>query len=549
VLVVLLVSWQAAVKPDNYNRLWKKVRQYSQKDLPQSALKTVAVIYDKAKSDGNESEVIKSLLYRISLQSKYQENFRLKSIRLFEKEQQTASPVEKQLLSSLLGQLYQGYFDNHLNEILNRKTPAAADTSFTTLDARQWNLKIQNTYLASVSSPELLGKIQLSDFSAFLQNDSSAYGLWPSLYDLLADRAILYFSSNDAQRWLPKGNTKLDTSLFVPADRFVKIDFSGDTTTVTGHVLLLFQHLLRLHKSQNHPVAFVDADLKRLDFVKSQLPYDFQTDLAFSHALESLLQQLKDQDVSVRIAHRLAQTYLLLDQYHKSGINYLIKAEKICKDAVRSFPAAPFANNCKNIILQINQPSFGMKMQQALLPDKPFLALINVKNTPKLWFKIVKIPSGIKSGNAAGNTRILMRKYLRKSAVTKWEQTFPFVPDYRKHTAEIAIPALPAGSYVVFVSDDAQFAPKSTVLYQQVQVTRLAMLSQKNNNAQALDVYLLDRSTGAAVSGVVVKVFANSYNYQLRRQKLISLGTFSSNVSGFLQIPLKKALVPKAWLC
>jgi hypothetical protein len=537
---VLLVSWQANIKQDNYNRLWKKVRQYSRKDLPKSALKTVALIYSKAKAEGNESQLVKSLLYRISLQSKYQENFRLKSIRLFEKEQQTASPVEKQLLSSLLGQLYQGYFDSHLNEILNRKTSAVAgDTSLATLDARQWNLKIQKAYLASVSSPAALGRVHLSDFSAFLQNDSSAFILWPSLYDLLADRAIIYFSSNDAQRWLPKSKTVPDTNLFAPAGSFIKMDFSEDTASVTGTVLLLFQHLLRLHKAQNHPAAFVDADLKRLDYVKSQLPYNFATYLAFSHALEKMLQQADNEVVSVRIANRLAQTYLALDQYHKNKTNYLIKAEETCNKVLKAFPLAPFANECKNIISQINRPVFGMKMQQALLPDKPFLALINVKNSPKLWFKVVKIPSEIKPGDAAENIRIQMQKYLRKPAVKKWEQAFPFVPDHRNHTAETAMPALPAGSYVVFVSDSAQFTENSTVLYQQIQVTTLSLLSQKNNSAQALDVYLLNRASGMAVPDGTVKVFASLYNYRLRQQKLISLGKFFSNDAGFLQIPLK----------
>ena len=539
-LLLLLVSWQADVKPDNYSRLWKKVRQYSQKDLPKSALKTVALIYAKAKADGNESQVIKSLIYRISLQSTYQENFRLKSIYLFEKEWQTAPPVEKQLLSSLLGQLYQGYFDSHLEKILSLKTSAVAgDTSLLTCNARQWNLKIQRAYLASVSPAGVLGKVHMSDFSAVLQNDSSAYALWPSLYDLLANRAINYFSSNDARRWLPANKLLLDTSLFAPASSFIKMNFNGDDTSKTDNVLILFQHLLRLHKNQNHQPAFVDVDLKRLDFVKSQLPDNFTNNLAFSHALEKLLQQFKNKPVSVRVASRLAQAYLALDPYSKNKVNYLIKAEETCKNALALFPEAPFSNNCKNIISSINQPVFGMKIQEALLPDKPFLAFINVKNSPELWFKVVKVPTGVKVSNVGRNIRTEMQKYLRQSAVKKWKQVFPFTPDHRNHTAEIAMPNLSTGSYVVFVSDNAQFTNKSTVLYQQIQVTHLALLSQKNNSAQALDIYLLDRSSGMAVPGAAVKVFARSYNYRLRQQRLIPLGTFSSNEEGFLQIPMK----------
>jgi len=124
--------------------------------------------------------------------------------------------------------------------------------------------------------------------------------------------------------------------------------------------------LLRLHKGQNYPEAFVDADLKRLDFVNSQLPDTYANGLAYSYALERLLQQFQSQDISVRIADRLAETYQSLSSHNKSPVNYLIKAEETCKKALKTFPTAPFANNCKNTVTLINKPDFRMQLQQAL---------------------------------------------------------------------------------------------------------------------------------------------------------------------------------------
>ena len=537
-LVLLLISWQSRKKPENYDILWKKVQQYSQKNLPKSALKTVELIYTKAKTEGNESQVLKSMIYRIGLQSQFEENYRLKSIRLFEKQLQTAPPVEKQLLSSLLGQLYQGYFDNHFREILNRNTSAVTgDTSLETLNAPQWNLKIRNAYLTSVSSPEMTGKVRLSDFSAILkENDSTAFALWPTLYDLLANRAINYFVSYDAQRWLSKSTLTPDTGMLAPASEFIKMDFSDDSASVTGQVLRLFQHLLRLHKAQNNSVALLDADLKRLAFVHDQLPDNFASSLAYAHALESLLQQFQNREISVRIAYRLAQTYRSLEGYNKT--NYLLKAEEICKEVLQSFPKAPFANNCRNTITQINEPVFRMKMQQALLPDKTHLALIMYRNSPKLWFKVVRIVSDI--GKPDGeNMRHRMKNILHKPALITWEQELPFAADHRMHTAEIAMKALPLGSYVIFVSDNQAFTDKSTVLYQQIQVTQLALLSQKDNTLQSLSVYLLDRENGTPVSGAVVKVFGRSYDYRTREQLVTLLGEYRSEANGFLQVPMK----------
>ncbi|GMT44220.1 MAG: hypothetical protein IEMM0006_0052 [bacterium] len=539
-LVLLLVSWQGQPKTGNYDNLWKRVRQYSQKDLPKSALKTVELIYTKANAEGNESQVLKTLIYRIGLQSTFQEDFRLKSIREFEKEVKTATQVEKPLLYSLLGQLYQGYFDSHFNKILNRKTSAfSGDTSLETLNARQWNRKISHAYLASVSPARVLSRVRLSGFSAILQNDSSALALWPTLYDLLANRAIDYFSSGDAQRWLPKSTITLDTGFLAPAANFIKLDFPGDSTSVTGNVLVLFQHLLRLHKAQNHPAAFVDADLKRLAFVNSQLPDNYANGLAYSHTLEKLLQQFQNKEASVRIADRLAHIYRALSSHNKSPVNYLLKAEETCKRVLKAFPTAPFANNCKNTITQINKRAFRMKMQQALLPDKPFLSLITYKNSAKLYFRVVKISPDVENPSAGENLSHQMKESLQKPAFKKWEQSFPFADDHRMHTAEIAMPGLPLGTYVIFVSDNPRFSKESTVLYQQIQVTRMALLSQKNNSAQALDIYLLDRAGGTPVSGATIKVFGRSYDYRAREQQITPLGNYSSDADGFLQIPLK----------
>ncbi|HFB61412.1 MAG TPA: hypothetical protein ENJ69_00335, partial [Bacteroidetes bacterium] len=308
-LFLFLVSWQSGPTGKNYDALWKKVQQYTAKDLPRSALKTVQMIYNKAKTEGNEPQVIKSLLFRISLQSKYQEDYRLKSIRLFEKERQSATGVEKPLLSSLLAQLYEGYFDAHRYEILNRMA-AAHDTSLQTLGSEQWQKKIREAYLASVALPAETGTIPLKDFSAILQSaDTVSYAVWPTLYDLLAHRAIRYFSSHTATFWKRGTGVVHDTSLLAPASEFIKYRFPAGDTIPEITVLRLFQHLLRLHRQHHQEAAFVDADMRRLDYVMQNLPQTPTNRLAYSHALERLLKQFSGKAVAVPVACKLASVY------------------------------------------------------------------------------------------------------------------------------------------------------------------------------------------------------------------------------------------------
>ncbi len=537
-LLIFAVSWQNRPASENYKKLWAEAEQYAQKDLPRSALKIVQKIYTRAKASGNESQTVKSLLYRISMESRFEENVQRKSIRLFENELKHATPVESALLNSLLGQLYQGYYSAHFNAILNRKTHSLSDTAFQTMDARQWQQKIAKAYLASVKNRELLMRVPLKDFSALLQKtDSSAYKRRPTLYDLLAYRAIAYFSNNGISSRYPAPVFSADTLWLTPAATFIRTDFSNDTTAPVAQVLRLFQHLLREHLQNGDTIAFVEADLHRLAYVSRQLPQGFVYRKAYAHALENLWRQYKNRPFSVRIAYRLAQTYTALDRYPQEKTNELLKAEHLCREVIRTFPEAPFSANCKNLLHRIAAPYFSFETQQALLPEKPFLSKVTVKNIHTLWFKSIRVPATAIENSVDPNA--VAKKFITRQAVKSWAQTFPFARDHHKHSAEISFPALPAGTYILFASDDPQFSKNANVYFRQIQVTRLAMLSQKNNLKKAQDVYVLDRASGLPVARAQIRVFARTYDYRMHEQKHITLGDFSSDNTGFVQIPMK----------
>ena len=536
-LLLLTVSWQTHPAVEDYPKMWARAEQYAQKDLPRSALKVIQKIYTKAKTSGNESQIIKSLLYRISMESRFEENVPLKSIRLFETELKTATPVERALLYSLLGQLYQGYYSTHLRQILDRKTHSLSDTALQSMDARQWQQKTTHAYLASVKSKQTLSRIPLKDFKAILQPaDSTSLMLWPTLYDLLAHRAIDYFSGAGISSHFPGPVFSIDTALLAPLPAFLNLDFSKDTLATTPRVLQLFQHLLRYHLQDKDTLALVDANLGRLAYGLRQLPGGFVYRKAYTRALNNLWQQYKSHPVSVRIAYTLAQAYTAMDRYHPAKRNPLLQAEKICRQAVHNFPDAPFSAQCKNLLARLNAPSFSFETQQALLPGKPFLSKITVKNVNNLWFKVIRIPAKAKE-NTEELSRFLKRRILQPP-VKSWKQEFPFSHDLHKHTAEVAFPALPLGTYVIFASDDPKFSKKSNVFYRQIEVTQLALLSQKNNRKKALDFYVLNRQTGMPVPDAAITVSARTYDYRLRRQKNISLGNYSTDATGFVQIAM-----------
>src|SRR5215218_42086 len=76
-LLVLLLPSAAFAQKDLYAASWTEVYKNEVKDLPASALKIVDTIYDKAKKDGNITEITKCLLYQSKFALTLQEDAEL----------------------------------------------------------------------------------------------------------------------------------------------------------------------------------------------------------------------------------------------------------------------------------------------------------------------------------------------------------------------------------------------------------------------------------------------------------------------------------------
>src|SRR5215213_6922369 len=69
-----------------YETQWKKVEAFAKKNLPKSAFAEVQKIYVLAKSEKQDAQVIKALIYMTGLHSENRENNEMLSIREIESE-------------------------------------------------------------------------------------------------------------------------------------------------------------------------------------------------------------------------------------------------------------------------------------------------------------------------------------------------------------------------------------------------------------------------------------------------------------------------------
>ena len=122
-LLIIAISQQTDAQNNmnpKYDVKWKAVEAAFQKGLNKTAQSEIEAILKMAKAENNTEQTIKALCnYRVSLQDR-DEKSRLNDLLFFEKEIKTSTFPTKQLLHSMLGDLYWTYYQENRWKILDR---------------------------------------------------------------------------------------------------------------------------------------------------------------------------------------------------------------------------------------------------------------------------------------------------------------------------------------------------------------------------------------------------------------------------------------------
>ena len=135
-LIILFLSLTA--QPQKlYQIEWKQVDSLAGIGQAQSALDLVTRLYDQTKAANQAEQFLKASLYRMKLEADFQEDTYEKSIARTQLEIKSAQAPVKQILHSILAELYWRYYQNNRWRILNRSETADFDLE----DIKTWDLK------------------------------------------------------------------------------------------------------------------------------------------------------------------------------------------------------------------------------------------------------------------------------------------------------------------------------------------------------------------------------------------------------------------------
>ncbi|HAD35200.1 MAG TPA: hypothetical protein DCF44_12030, partial [Chitinophagaceae bacterium] len=262
-----------------YTQKWETAEGLLSKGLNASAAKEIRLILNQARTEQNTDQYIKSICMYLKSTESLSESADSAIIPFFHEELKSSQFPAKQLLYSMLGTLYQNYYEQKRWEMLERTSVQTSSKSkkiipdgtedLETWTADQFFQASYSCFHASLTEEQASKSYPLEKVKGVLLPGENTAKLWPTLYDYLAHRALDFFANDEIELTKPAYAFELkDSTWYAPAFDFIQAGLNAkDSLQYKLQVIKLYQKLLQFHLDDTDPSALIDADLARIKYV------------------------------------------------------------------------------------------------------------------------------------------------------------------------------------------------------------------------------------------------------------------------------------------
>lgn len=494
-------------KNDFYSKHWSNVYKYELKELPQSALAVVDSIYAKAKRDKNEQELIKALIYQSKFAIHLQENAEVSVINNFKQEVEQSERPLKNLLESVLANIYWEYFKQNRWKYYQRSRTSQTvnPDDFATWDADAMFNAIHHHFQNSLTNAPLLQSTRLESIDDILIQADNSKKYRPTLYDFLIHNAIDFYSTSESTVTKPSNEFKIDNDKYF--FEFEGLDIHDpDTLSPLRHALILYQDLLKFHYLRRDTNAYVNLEIERLNLIANQAIME-RSGQSHQQALTTLRDKFKTHAASALVAFELASIL------NKEGGEYEAKkytehqfkkaqALGLCNEAISTFPDSDGAKKCESLKALILHQNLTIVSEKHIPIGTSSFISVRYTNVDSLYFKVFRISTdlGKRLSSVQQNDSLVWAEVTALTTVRQWHAKLKDVKDYQAHTTEVVLPGMPGGRYVILASTGNHTSYTGQLFgYTTIQVTNLAMLEFASGNEHHYQV--LDRNNGKPIEG------------------------------------------------
>lgn len=536
-----LISFSFGQKPsDPFEGMWKKVDSLNNQGLSRSAFEQVVAIHQKAVETGDQVQQLKAISHKLAIRQTFEEKADSLNIAELKGYIATAQTPGKQILQSMLADFYKTKYQRARYLIMDRTTVEVVPDDPETWDLKTFHQQISDLYFASLQPEDELRAEPVKKYEPILLKARESEKYRPTLYDLLAHRALDYFIS--AETGLTEHQDKFTLEgkrVFVDGEAFRNLGFeTPDSLSKILQAAKIFQKLLGFHSPEN-PAPYVDVELKRLEFLKSHaLGEDIDT--LYMSSLQSLAEQFASNPVSAEVQYKIASLYNTRGNSYQPLVSDAYRWDKkkalgICEEVLKKFPDSYGAKYCEGLKNNILSPSLNLKLDEVNLPDRPFRVYANWENIPHLHYRIVPKPSSLEENYY--QEKLVIELLLKETPIIMDRVSFPDEGDYQSHASEIKISGLAPGKYMILAANTQNYDLKEDLFtFAEITVSGLSYFS-KNNSKGDLEIFITDRETGKPLKGVSIQKYIRDYGNN-KPQK--SGDPFFTDKNGYAKAPYKE---------
>lgn len=480
-LILLSLSFFFNLNAQSYNDLWNDVNENLENRLPESAETFLNKIEQKAISENNQKELLKSYLYRFKIFNQKDENPKKTSIQFAEENIGRLQEPEKSIFNLAIASLY----ENYLNDNFFRIDRIQTTNNSNELDIEFWDKatfeNVIESYLnKSLENAELLKKTSAESYQEILSindyNDEKIdYIYEPTLYDYVSHFVINYYKSYD---------------------------------NIKEKALNIYQELINFDKENNYTDAALYNKINKIE-----LEYNISENLnEYLESLENLKNNNINNPLTALVMALQAEAMYNRQQSMDNGQQTLDDVLDICDEAMRLFPNSIGAKQCNSIRSEILEKELSISMQNVNVPNKAIPLALTYRNITNPHYRIYKVyQKELEELKGDSDVEIVM-SLLEKNYIIENHIDIPEEKDYKEHSSLIALPELESGYYFILFSKDDVFNAKNYPAVHAFQVSDLSYVVTNHNGNSVIQV--LDRENGNPIKDVMVEAYDSKYDYK-----------------------------------
>ncbi len=513
-----------------YLQDWARLTVLDDNDKYKEAHELATKIYDRAKADGNQPQMLKALWYVLEFNKHLEKRSAMINRLRLEQELATAPFPMEALLHAWLGDLLLDMHGTLLR--YNPSNGSLADSDWTHWPADTlWIMGMQHLE-ASIVPVNELQQIRCASFGPFLKVWGDLHGA-NNLYDLLAWRALdnLREASFDDPRRDKWDDPFLlqDTAVFASDLAFVQHRFGkGQTRSARLASLQIFQRFTDVHLRDADKAVLIAIGSRRLQFAETFYLGVDRKALIYS-AYQSACQTYSAHDLKLRYAQSLFEC---LDKMQDSTwqrigdptLGRRKRIEQVLSTAIASHPEAENVKRMRNQLTSLFARRARIALHPLLSPGEDIAVDLSYANCDSVWVRIVHRPPHVGKGYWDLHT-LRHLPHVRDTLVLV--QQFD---DHILHHKPLKFAGLEQGEYVFLVSTNAKFNPKiSAVSSSGFEVGSFEWISLHHRDHRK-ELLALDRRSGQPIAGFEVA-------YGRHRRAMAARNTFFSDFWGRVSVP------------